>query len=275
MIKSIDQILLDNWGVEDNVIYRLHSRFNHAMNWVNIDREMITFLTRDLPNAPNTLLIDMASFQNLNLSESAVFMKNSDGYFIDGNKISDGLSIAIWVMNVPTIHNVESETLKVMNDFLDRNCEETTGIETKIYEKLDENYQKLIEACGKKSYEEITSFARQCIGLGLGLTPSGDDRLVGFLLGCYTQSEKNQNIIKALQSAIDVSIERTNEISYAMLKMAREGRFNEWLLQLAKEISQNHLDEIPLAMQKVFAIGSRSGGDMLKGLVLSLEMNLD
>lgn len=275
MIKSIDRYLIEHWQNQSNVIYRLHSRFNHAINWVNTNGEMVTFLTRDLPNAPNTLLIDEDYFSHWDLSDSSIFMKNAEGYFIDQQNISNTSEIEIWSMNIAEIHNIDPEVLTVMNEFLDESCEAMIGIEAKIYEKLDENYQNLIDVCHDNLAEKITLAAKQSIGLGLGLTPSGDDRLVGFLLGCYMQSEKNQVMINALKLAIETSADLTNEISYAMLNAAREGRFNDWLLQLAEVISQNNLAVLPLAMERVFGIGSRSGGDMLKGLILSLEMNLD
>ena len=68
-----------------------------------------------------------------------------------------------------------------------------------------------------------------------------------------------------------MSRDRTNDISYAMLKHASAGRFNEWLMVLANVIVCNDIEALDGAIQKVFSIGSRSGGDMLKGLVLSLE----
>ena len=121
MIKSIDRHLIEHWQNQSNVIYRLHSRFNHAINWVNTNGEMVTFLTRDLPNAPNTLLIDEDYFSHWDLSDSSIFMKNAEGYFIDQQNISNTSEIEIWSMNIAEIHNIDPEVLTVMNEFLDEN----------------------------------------------------------------------------------------------------------------------------------------------------------
>lgn len=273
MIKSIDKYLLTQWQAERVISYRLHSRFNHAINWVNADNEMMTFLTRDLPNAPNTLLINVDDFGDWKLTENTIFYKNEQGYWVDQNLLKMNEPLLIWTMTIPCYHSVNSKFVHKMNDFLNENTEELVGIEATIYEKLDDNYANLVEACKYKKIDEILYYAKESIGLGLGLTPSGDDRLVGFLLGCYMQFSSDDQLIEVLKNSIKISTERTNDISYAMLNTAKDGRFNEWLIDLGEIICDENLDKLESAMWKVFDIGSRSGGDMLKGLVLSLEIN--
>lgn len=272
IIQSIDQNLWQQWQEKQCFPYRLHSRFAHALNFMNEQGEMITFLSQDLPNAPNTLLIDTDSFADWHLPESAELLMHDNDLMLAGKVLPLMSEVQIWAMALPKIHHVNSDVLAKINYFLDSNSDELFDIEKIIYQKLDENFSALLQAMNDQDYETVSESARSCIGLGLGLTPSGDDRLVGFLMGCYGRANRNQQLIDAMKNAIKISTDRTNEISYAMLNTAKEGRFNEWLLELGLAICSDNAEQLDIAISNVFEIGSRSGGDMLKGFALSLEI---
>lgn len=262
-IQSMDINLAQCWHADILSRYRLHSRFSHAINWVNPDQAMMTLLSKDLPNGPNTALINVDAFDDWLLNENVVL---SDLPLIMDEHAHP------WQMHLPKPACIDPVISSLINQFLLENSAELYSIEIQIYQKLDELYAALLQAIRAKDYEGIIKCTQASIGLGLGLTPSGDDRLVGLLLGLSLQADVEPEIIIAIQSAIAESEDRTNEISYAMLKHAREGRFNEWLLNLGECIVENNESALYAAMTRVFSIGSRSGGDMLKGLALSLEI---
>lgn len=273
LIQSGDQKLLLRWKNEKGHSYRVHSRFEHAVNMMNDSGEMITLLTQDLPNAPNTLLVNMDNF-------NALYFDQDDSLMVSSNDLKLGEELFVmneethlWNDQLPTLKYKDLSSIQERIDrFLCNNSEPLFDIENKIYEKLDECYRNIIHACLHQQYNELSGYIQQTIGLGLGLTPSGDDRLVGFLLGCFASSAVNESIIDAIQLTINNSQNRTNEISYAMLHSAGQGRFNEWCINLIYAVNQSDDTVLDDAIQKVFSIGSRSGGDMLKGF--SLWMNL-
>lgn len=273
-VLSMDECLMHQWQSCESFAYRLHSRFSHAINWMNAEGEMVTFLSEDLPNGPNTLIVDIESFDDWALNESVMLTKSSQGLSLSNTNINLMIleDVQIWHAELPRLSKVNGDAILAIHLFLSLNNGDLQEIEKKIYHQLDDNHHTLCQAIQAKNYDDVILCIQRNIGLGLGLTPSGDDRLVGFLLGCYIQSRRNMDLLEAIQKAIAISHDRTNDISYAMLKCAAEGRFNEWLMMLSEVICHHDSKTLDDAIQNVFSIGSRSGGDMLKGFVLSLEL---
>ena len=273
-VLSMDECLMHQWQSCESFAYRLHSRFSHAINWMNAEGEMVTFLSEDLPNGPNTLIVDIESFDDWALNESVMLTKSSQGLSLSNTNINLMIQedVQIWRTKLPRLSKVNGDAILAIHLFLSLNNGDLQEIEKKIYHQLDDNHRALCQAIQAKNYDDVIQCIQRNIGLGLGLTPSGDDRLVGFLLGCYIQSRRNMDLLESIQKAIAISHDRTNDISYAMLKCAAEGRFNEWLMMLSEVICHHDSKTLDDAIQNVFSIGSRSGGDMLKGFVLSLEL---
>lgn len=273
-VRSMDECLMHQWRHCESLTYRLHSRFSHAINWMNDENDMITLLSENLPNGPNTLIVDIQSFDDWRLHESSVLTYSSQGLSLSQSNINIMIreDVQLWHEELPRISKVNDNVMLTIHQFLSLRNGELQTIEKTIYDQLDDNHRALCKAIHAKNYEDVIQCVQRNIGLGLGLTPSGDDRLVGFLLGCYIQSRRNIDLLEAIQKAIVISHDRTNDISYAMLKCAAEGRFNEWLMILSEVICQHNQDALNCAIENVFSIGSRSGGDMLKGFVLSLEL---
>lgn len=110
------------------------------------------------------------------------------------------------------------------------------------------------------------------IGLGIGLTPSGDDFLCGFLAGLRMSSSvssqiltvKSDNFRQILEKKICSHLNRTNEISAAFLHCAALGQFSIPIhLLLSSEITAEQI------YQAFSGIGHSSGIDTLCGIYAS------
>lgn len=110
------------------------------------------------------------------------------------------------------------------------------------------------------------------IGLGIGLTPSGDDFLCGFLAGLRMSSSvssqiltvKPDNFRQILEEKICSHLNRTNEISAAFLHCAALGQFSIPIhLLLSSEITAEQI------YQAFSGIGHSSGIDTLCGIYAS------
>lgn len=97
------------------------------------------------------------------------------------------------------------------------------------------------------------------LGLGIGLTPSGDDFLCGVLAGLILLGKQETDDFQNLSTEITRNLTRTNAISAAFLHCATEGQFSEALVNLGS---------VPFSQsQQMFhAIGHSSGADTLCGL---------
>ena len=97
------------------------------------------------------------------------------------------------------------------------------------------------------------------MGLGIGLTPSGDDFLCGVLAGLILLGKQDTEDFHHLSTEISQNLTRTNAISTAFLRCAMEGQFSEAIVTLGSvAFSQSQ--------QMFHAIGHSSGADTLCGL---------
>lgn len=106
------------------------------------------------------------------------------------------------------------------------------------------------------------------IGLGIGLTPSGDDFLTGICAGlllCHMEDSAFSDIIRRL---ILEHITDTNDISGAFLTCALEGQFSQSVNGLWKRSEQSS-DEI---LESFAKIGHSSGVDSLCGIFYVLKV---
>lgn len=109
--------------------------------------------------------------------------------------------------------------------------------------------------------QELTAL----IGLGIGLTPSGDDFLCGVLAGCTLCGLTEHPFAVQLRQQTLRQLSRTNDISGAFLRCAVQGQFSQAVSLLSRSCP---LEEITAAFQ---AIGHSSGMDTLCGVLYLLQ----
>lgn len=113
---------------------------------------------------------------------------------------------------------------------------------------------------------DLGSVLTPLLGYGHGLTPSGDDFLLGVLFALeWIAFQGRDELITALLPLLP----RTTEISAAMLKMGAAGHYGERLLQLvaARE------EEVAHFIRQIADYGHSSGHDMLCGIRFLLMLS--
>ena len=105
-------------------------------------------------------------------------------------------------------------------------------------------------------------------GLGPGLTPAGDDYLVGLMAGlrvwpglCEVSSEEDCRII------LEAAEGRTTLLSRAFLRSAKEGLFGEIWHELLAELAGGEATRIRQAVRRILSAGATSGADALAGFL--------
>lgn len=113
-------------------------------------------------------------------------------------------------------------------------------------------------------------------GLGGGLTPTGDDALVGFLAGLWAQINITQDRTDwraALAETVRAASYRTNDISRTYLVLAAEGQFSSSLAGLAEAVCDGRSPETArAAAEAAFQAGHTSGLDAVTGLLAGLAV---
>jgi hypothetical protein len=144
---------------------------------------------------------------------------------------------------------------------------------TGISRKVSEAIRDLINATQKYKLTNDSAI-RSLIGLGPGLTPSGDDLLVGYIAGLWcTVQDKSERaqFISSLGETISRLSQNTNEISRTYLYHTVRGQVSSRLADLAEAISRGEDHKFLLEIaEAAMKIGHTSGMETVTGLLVGL-----
>ena len=140
--------------------------------------------------------------------------------------------------------------------------------------RMDECVSDLVSATRRYDLAAVGAVA-ELIGLGSGLTPAGDDFLVGYLAGLWCAVRGRGERIKFLsglgKAIVRLSL-RTNDISRTYLTHAARGQVSSRLENLARAVClgerSNRLLE---AANAALDVGHTSGMEAVTGLLLGLS----
>ncbi len=274
-----------------NFAASVHSAFQSALNLrLHGENHLLTLIASsegDLPQGIRLNVPEGLSFENFQVGEPAV-CKDSILHF-EKNSLTVQLSGARrWKCDLPALkfdpakpavsaawnfgwevlnkRQRLSESELVANELVHES--EQTGVSHKAGKAM----RDLLDAT--RQYDLNVSAVEALIGLGSGLTPSGDDLLMGYMAGLWcTGQDKNERMqfMWSLGETIIGFSSKTNDISRTYLYHAAQGQVSSRLANLAEEISRGenpgHLSEITEA---AMSIGHTSGMDAVTGLLIGL-----
>jgi len=126
----------------------------------------------------------------------------------------------------------------------------------------------LMQALQDGDRPSVGESAALLAGLGPGLTPAGDDYLVGLMAGlrvwpglCEVSSEEACRII------LEAAEGRTTLLSRAFLRSAKEGLFGESWHELLAELAGGEAIGMQQAAKRILSAGATSGADALAGFL--------
>lgn len=128
----------------------------------------------------------------------------------------------------------------------------------------------------KEGSLQAGEWAGRLAGCGIGLTPSSDDLLIGYMSAYLSDSiakggscEAAYQITKAMG---DRAAEHTNTISGAFLKQCGRGLISEDMRKLICALySDSEAETVRKYGQRIQSFGSTSGTDMLTGVVIAID----
>jgi hypothetical protein len=272
----------------------IHSVFRAAVNLRPKNKDLLLTLVvaseADLPQG-----IRLASPKNYSFEQLSA---GSDAFCRGNTLIIENSALAVefyqgrrWQCDLPALgtnltNPAVVEAWKCVWQSLNE-CQERLGAEivaqallhsdgiaqTSISHGVGEIIRNLIEATRSHQLDDLSALTR-LIGLGTGLTPCGDDLLVGYLAGlwCTVRDfvERRQFVSKLGQAVIHLS-GRTNDISRTYLHHAAYGQVSSRLDNLARAISRPESPGqlLPVA-ESAMQSGHTSGMDAVTGLLLGL-----
>jgi hypothetical protein len=120
--------------------------------------------------------------------------------------------------------------------------------------------------------QQVTEAARRLLGLGEGLTPSGDDILTGLAFVAAHPGFGLTAILEPLTAAVRDADNSTMLLSIVTLRAALAGRARRRLHDLVTAVIVGDSPRIVTMATETAAIGHTSGCDILTGIRLALDL---
>jgi hypothetical protein len=119
----------------------------------------------------------------------------------------------------------------------------------------------------------LLTLAKALVGLGEGLTPSGDDFLVGLLAVLHvTESLPGNAASRVREQFCDYVRLGTSQLSGEFLRCAFAGHFAEPLVMLVRALCTPASDAWPAHAATLAAVGHSSGVDAMVGIALGCRL---
>jgi uncharacterized protein DUF2877 len=261
----------------------VHSAFERVINVERKDGELFTIAGRDLDNAPATLIADAAGFTAMGITRGDRVDAVQSGIAIAGRLDIRLDGACAWDAQLPGYPADDSRLRGNLRKLRARIGTRAIGggrprgtapsaIARGMAAALQRRACMLRAALCAGDLAAAGLHGKAMIGLGPGLTPSGDD----FLVGLFATLHVPQNPCRELAGVCDDILvdvaRRTNAISAAALQAAARGRVREVIQDLIRELVQGTPDRLAAALSRVLAIGSTSGTDIVAGMLCGFEV---
>jgi hypothetical protein len=258
--------------------YRVHSSFRHALNLTRGDGDLLTLLDPRYENGPTAIRVAAPAqwdWRHRAVNALPVVLRHG---VLSGHGWHIALEgAACW----------EPEPFDARCDRLPK---------AQLYAALAAELQRHVDEQGLRSAlqllpgwpaggravtlalddgpQQLREQVVRLVGYGTGLTPDGDDFLLGYLavLRPWSRFEAIAAHYALMKQLIAGQLARTTDISRHYLQMALRGDFSQPLSRLISAISRGENGEgVRLSALRVMQIGSASGVDSLAGVIHGIQ----
>ncbi len=252
------------WLERTTAVSILH-RFDQACNVVNQLGEVVSIVAPSI--GPGPFAIVMQEGEIGNIFENTLIRIDSKQLFVSDCKI-DISKAEVWQskLNWESLRKNQVEWKKAIPHIeavAQSRRQVNAGIETAVSSHLHQIEHQLIESIAVQNAADFKTAVSKMAGLGSGLTPAGDDFLVGVLYGLFATCA-----VKEAQSWVEIVVEtavpRTTTLSAAWLQAAARGEAVAAWHEFGKQLIVN-CNQWETAVERILAIGHSSGADALAG----------
>ncbi|WP_052759688.1 DUF2877 domain-containing protein [Paenibacillus sp. DMB20] len=264
----------------------IHSIFDRTVNIkCDFTRDLYTVASRKTDNAPHTIVadIDSCAGRGLAIGDPVIL---TDGQLLLGPKLAVSVEqAAVWRCALPAYPTADeplrSNLAEAVKEIGSRGrgggtirSADAGSIEIETARLLNERTADLLRELSQVRMEKAFSYAIRLIGLGPGLTPSGDDFLTGLFAAMNLPKSPLYSRRFWCRDVEAAAASMTNEISCMAMKKAAIGQVRESIVDLAHSLIHGSRDGMLSSLSAVLDIGSSSGSDIALGLAKGLELNL-
>jgi len=249
---------------------RIHSVFRSAIN-IQTGASLLALVPDTVGGLPNGILLDEATplpdLRRVGVRPGALVTVLRDVLAVPSARFSVDLGTArTWSPRLPARDGSGWPRRSTLAWCLARKRSAAGGIESLSIARA--RAAALSAAIGAGDHPGASAAARTLIGLGPGLTPSGDDVLAGVEAALRALRHP---VAGFLAGALDDIGDRTTSVSAALLRHAADGEFAERIATVVAALLSGSERDLPDALDRSVAWGATSGSDTLFGILVGLD----
>lgn len=245
----------------------VHSIFENGVNIVG--KNCLIFITHEDRNlSPNSILLFKDDFKkiyqylNIDMQISLKDDKIINPKFVIKLDIENSIDLSI-----NSIKNKNIKEYGVLKNYIEK-LELMTGFGLRVKElNKDKHISSIKQIVRSNNNAIIEDVLKNILGKGKGLTPSGDDFLIGLLWAnedfTFLSDTFKETLLKLLYTDI------TTDISKNYLKMSLIGEYSSSLIKLYESLSLNF--DFRNIIKEILDYGHTSGIDTLSGIYYGIE----
>jgi len=254
---------------------RVHSVFARACN-IEWRDTLLTLCTAGGAPGPAVLLLAKGGPADLRALVDAGERVQGDGRWLRTDRVElDGSDAAVWHPPAPRPLQPPRQLAANLGRLRMRLGAQRGTLPSIVDGDAAACVAALAEACRALDAVAAVGHVQRLVGWGEGLTPAGDDVLLGVLAGLDTAAFDDAgraDFRRALRDAIAAQTGRTTLISACQLRLAAGGHHAEPLLRMRDALlSDDDPERVDAAIAHALAIGATSGAAALAGLLAALR----
>lgn len=253
-----------------NGVLRIHSAFRQTLNLQLSDGPLLPLISANSSlNHPDAVRVAVA--------ENWDWRTVGESHFRDNVLVSQSwqlslLGVPVWKAVSRSLRGDVKPHIAILEDALREWCQQQQ-VDSVLRLLPDDAFGVQVDISPEHNEQQLAEMANQIIGFGGGLTPDGDDYLLGYFAALtLSQLPAITRHQQRLVNVVNPRLTRTNDISRHYLARAIQGHFSEAITLLLAEICEpQHPQKLQARARGVMAFGAASGTDCMAGILHGLR----
>lgn len=274
------------WLADTRQAYVLYA-FERVVNLVNQDGEVLSIAQHQIGNGPFSLRLETGPFPN-KISVDTKLLVFENGLWMD-DWLIDAEEATVWNPTPKWDPSSDGKTrnwarailAQLLNEYAEPDSlarlvldpAAVSPLPARIIQAAEQHIPLLIQGIEGAGKLSIAKASKGLAGIGPGLTPAGDDFLLGVMHGVW--ASRSTELARELCAQIaKAAVPRTHTLSAAWLQAGAAGEAGEPWHELVLALSQSDETNLRAAVMAILPTGHTSGSDALGGFLSVLNSSV-
>jgi len=267
---------------------RVHSVFARVVNVQLAGERLLTLAHRAADDAPDSAVVDLDSWSSFDFAPGTD-VRLADGRIDIGSRLSIELADARpWQPWLPAYAQDTARlraNVPAAQDYLDHHGKgiglrraagsDPTALELATVMAFRGSAEGLCDALAHDDETLAREHVDALVGLGPGLTPSGDDFLLGLLAALNIAGSPKHAWRRIGGRVVERARKQTQLISAVALRHAAKGRVRASVIDLCDALMHAPAIAMLRALDRVMRIGASSGSEIALGVLVGFRLHLN